>query len=89
MYPEMRKKRLYRDGNKWCAVGLGFRNLALDLAGFGDTQAEAVAELNEADRQNGHNINDFEVGGFCRQCKAWVAEEETMDGCRETDCPCS
>lgn len=81
------QRRLYTDGNVWCAVGPQFRNLAMDKAGFGDTQAEAVANLNAA-RHESKAVEDFEVGGFCRQCTAWVQEEAEMDGCRDPDCPC-
>ncbi len=83
-----RQRRLYRDGNKWCAVGLHFRNLAIDLAGFGDTQVEAVSSLNTLSHEKS-NVKDFEVGGFCRQCTEWVAEEDIMEGCRDPDCPCN
>ena len=78
------KRRLYRDGNKWCAVGLSFRNLAIDKAGFGETQTEAVYNLNSFLK-----VKDFEVGGFCRQCAEWVAEEDVMEGCRDPFCPCN
>ena len=81
------KRRLYMDGNQWCAVPPLFRNLAIDPAGFGDTKVEAVASLNAA-RHEKKSVEDFEVGGFCRQCKDWVPEEQEMDGCRDPDCPC-
>ena len=82
------QRRLYRDGNQWCAVGLHFRNLAVDRAGFGDTQADAVMNLNAA-RHEKAEVEDFEIGGFCRQCKEWVAEEDVMEGCRDPLCPCN
>lgn len=81
------QRRLYMDGNQWCAVGPWFRNLAIDHAGFGNTQSDAVANLNATRREN-LVVKDFEVGGFCRQCKDWVAEKQIMDGCRDPDCPC-
>lgn len=81
------ERRLYRDGNQWCAVGLRFRNLAQDRAGFGSTQEDAVMMLNTITRER-HKVEDFEIGGFCRQCKDWVAEDQEMDGCRDPDCPC-
>ncbi|KKL62129.1 hypothetical protein LCGC14_2188310 [marine sediment metagenome] len=81
------QRRLYMDGNMWCAVGLHFRNLAIDDAGFGETQKEAVANLNTARREN-NTVEDFEIGGFCRQCKVWVEDGLQMDGCRDPDCPC-
>jgi hypothetical protein len=34
-----------RDGNKWCATGAGFINLAESPAGFGDTYLAALADL--------------------------------------------
>ena len=83
--------RLYRDGNAWCAVAPGFRNLAEDVAGFGDTQEEAVASLHKVKRST-LNITlyeaRFEVGGYCRRCKEWVEENIQMDGCCDPDCPC-
>lgn len=33
------------DGDLWCATGPGFRDLQLDLAGFGPTPVEAFADL--------------------------------------------
>ena len=78
-------RRLYRDGDQWCAVGPGF---SINYAGFGDTQAKAVANLNVA-RHEKVKIEDFKVGGFCRRCKEWVAEEDVMEGCRDPDCPCA
>lgn len=81
------KRRLYMGGNQWCAVGPGFRNLAIDPAGFGDTQEAAVAELNATVGESAE-VDEFEVGGFCRRCKEWVREDEDMDGCRDPDCPC-
>lgn len=36
---------IYLDGDKWCAVGPGFRNIQEDAAGFGDTPVEAFADL--------------------------------------------
>lgn len=83
-----RQRRLYMDGNQWCAVGPHFRNLAQDLAGFGDTQEDAVAVLNSVAHEK-KRVEDFEVGGFCHQCKDWVPENETMDGCRDPNCPCA
>ncbi|MEE9598192.1 MAG: hypothetical protein V3V96_15580 [Acidiferrobacterales bacterium] len=79
------QRRLFLDGNQWCATGIGFRNLALDEAGFGDTQEEAIVQLNEPGPRG---VEAFEVGGFCRQCTEWVEEEVQMDGCRDPDCPC-
>lgn len=80
-------RRLYMDGNQWCAVGPWFQNLAIDKAGFGDTQSDAVANLNAARREN-VSVEDFEVGGFCRRCTEWVAKGMEMDGCRDPACPC-
>lgn len=39
---------IYMDGNQWCVVGPGFRNLQQDCAGFGDTPVEAFAALAKA-----------------------------------------
>lgn len=75
------------DGNMWCAVGPHFRNLAIDVAGFGLTQEKAVAELNAVRREN-KSVEDFDVGGFCRQCKDWVEADAQIDGCRDPECPC-
>jgi hypothetical protein len=36
---------LFRDGELWCAAPPGFRNLALDPAGWGSTREEAIANL--------------------------------------------
>lgn len=36
---------IFMDGNQWCAVGPGFRDLQQDHAGFGDTPVEAFADL--------------------------------------------
>ncbi len=82
------QRRLYKDGNQWCAVGLRFRNLAIDNAGFGDTQADAVENLNAVCHEKA-KIEDFEVGGFCRRCTEWVEEGAQMCGCRDPDCPCN
>ena len=38
--------RLFMDGNAWCAVGPHFKCLAIDPAGFGETEEAAVAALN-------------------------------------------
>ena len=81
-------RRLYMDGNMWCAVGPHFRNLAIDDAGFGETHEDAAAQLNIVRRED-KAVEDFEVGRFCGQCKDWVAEEAVMEGCRDPDCPCS
>lgn len=91
MKPYQTKPRLYMDGNMWCAVGPGFRNLALDKAGFGATKTGAVANLNGLHNRvsDKRPVEDFEAGGFCSQCKDWVAEETVMEGCRDPDCPCS
>ncbi len=82
------ERRLYLDGNQWCAVGFGFQNLTINKAGFGDTQSEAVVNLNAARHENAL-VEDFVVGGFCSQCKDWVLEGQEMDGCRDPDCPCA
>jgi len=37
--------RLFRDGNRWCAVGPDFEDLATSPAGFGTTTEEAVEAL--------------------------------------------
>lgn len=39
------KFKTYKDGAKWCAVRLTFVNLQESLAGFGDTEDEARADL--------------------------------------------
>ena len=65
------QRRLYTDGDQWCAVGPHFRNLQEDAAGFGDTQVEAVASLNAA-RHETADVKDFEVGSFCHQSGRWV-----------------
>jgi hypothetical protein len=36
---------LFRDGELWCAAPPGFRNLALDPAGWGSTRDEAISNL--------------------------------------------
>jgi hypothetical protein len=36
---------LFKDGTAWCAVGPHFIDLMKSDAGFGETQAEAVADL--------------------------------------------
>ncbi len=77
------ERRLYMDGKKWCAVGFGFRNLAVDPAGFGDDPEAAVRDLDA-----NMNIEDFVSGGYCRVCKEWVPSDERMDGCRDPGCPC-
>ena len=82
------QRRLYMDGNKWCAVGPHFRNLQQDHAGFGDTKQEAVDDLNRRRCANDY-VWEFEVGGFCRICKEWVPEGVTLDGCRDPNCPCA
>ena len=82
------QRRLYRDGNMWCAVGLHFRNLAVDPAGFGETQELAITDLKRQTRDN-LSLDQFEVGGFCRRCKDWVPEGIEMDGCRDPGCPCN
>ena len=82
--------RLYMDGNMWCAVGPGFIDLATSPAGFGATKTGAVANLNGLVKMNKKRpVDDFVVGGFCRQCKEWVAEEDVMEGCRDPACPCN
>lgn len=81
------QRRLYMDGDQWCAVGPGFRNLAIDPAGFGGTPAAAVTALNAA-RDEAAEVDEFEVGGFCRLCKAWVPVDESVVMCCEPDCPC-
>lgn len=89
MLPEQRKRRLYLDGNMWCAVDIGFRNLAQDPAGFGPTQEEAVAQLLQASpNKQSIDLSSFEVGGFCSRCQEWIVEGEVPDGCRDPDCPC-
>ena len=35
----------FMDGNQWCCVRPGFTDLVECLAGFGDTQPEALADL--------------------------------------------
>lgn len=37
--------RIFKDGDRWCAVGPGFRNLQEDPAGFGPTPHAALANL--------------------------------------------
>lgn len=37
--------RIFRDGNQWCAVGPGFKNLQESPAGFGDTPDAALYAL--------------------------------------------
>ncbi len=39
--------RVYKDGNKWCAVGPGFINLEESNAGFAYTPTGALAALLE------------------------------------------
>ena len=82
------QRRLYMDGNAWCAVGPHFRNLAIDEAGFGDTQSDAVANLNAA-RHESAAVENFEVGEFCHQCGEWVPLGVSTDGCRDPGCPCN
>ncbi len=41
--------RIYRDGDKWCAVLDDFVDLQQSPAGFGDTRTEAVTNLCEGD----------------------------------------
>ncbi len=77
------ERRIYMDGNQWCAVGRGFRNLAEDRAGFGDDPEAAVRDLDP-----NMNIEDFVSGGYCRVCKDWAPSDERMDGCRDPGCPC-
>ncbi len=40
--------RVFMDGDLWCAVFPGFRDLQQDFAGFGRTPKEAREELNRA-----------------------------------------
>jgi len=79
--------RLYRDGNMWCATPHGFQNLAISLAGFGETQQTAVIDLQKHTRKT-IAFDEFEVGGYCRRCREWVPEDVQRDGCRDSDCPC-
>lgn len=39
--------RVFKDGNKWCAVFSEFTNLQESKAGFGDTTEEARRELED------------------------------------------
>lgn len=80
--------RLYMDGNMWCAVMPGFRNLAIDDAGFGETPEDAVADLQ---RRVGAELStdDFVRGDFCKKCKEWIADGISADGCRDPGCPCA
>lgn len=78
--------RLYRDGNMWCAVPPGFRDLAVDDAGFGETQELAVEDLRRRIAAD-LTVEDFVTGGYCRRCTEWVAEDEDMEGCRDPNCP--
>jgi hypothetical protein len=60
---------LLRDGNSWVAVGPDFVDLQRSPAGFGDTQEEAVRELQHELRKQGWPdrrlpaLGDFEVHG--------------------------
>jgi hypothetical protein len=47
-YVETLGGELYMDGDQWCAVGPGFRDLQQDDAGFGTTALEALTELCKA-----------------------------------------
>ena len=38
-------QNIFRDGNQWCAVGPGFKNLQESPAGFGDTPNAALYAL--------------------------------------------
>jgi len=40
----------YMDGNAWCATRPDFINLQESLAGFGDTEQEAIANLVEQEK---------------------------------------
>ena len=82
----VQERRLYMDGNQWCAVGLGFRDLTVDQAGFGDSQADAVAALSAATGDK-FKVEDFVVGGYCRRCQEWWPEGESADGCEDPICP--
>lgn len=81
-----KKAQLFLDGNAWCAVGPYFRDLMQDHAGFGETQGDAVAELNEQRRdEKPLEIHDFIV--VCPRCNApneWGSEP---DGCEDFFCP--
>ena len=79
--------RLYKDGNMWCAVAWHFRDLGQDDAGFGETQEEAVADLQSRCKDR-LKLEYFMVGGFCRRCKDWVQEDTSPEWCADHDCPC-
>ena len=67
------------DGNAWCAVDRGFVDLATSPAGFGDDPEKAVLHLGREIHEN-LNLEDFETGGFCKQCSEWLADADS--------CPC-
>ena len=37
--------KVYKDGDKWCAVNQNFINLQVSLCGFGDNPVEALEQL--------------------------------------------
>ncbi|HML73353.1 MAG TPA: hypothetical protein PKB02_02535 [Anaerohalosphaeraceae bacterium] len=40
--------RVFKDGDKFCAVGLDFEDLQTSKAGFGDTKDEAISQYKAA-----------------------------------------
>lgn len=48
--PQRTTVQVFPDGNQFCAVRPGFVNLQESIAGFGDTEADAVASLINAER---------------------------------------
>lgn len=75
--------KIFKDGDSWCAVGPGFIDLQESLAGFGDTKAEALAELekaeSKAERRRRENIRRWK----CNNC-----EKEFSRATKEDKAPC-
>lgn len=81
--------RLYLDGDMWCAIPPGFRELAVSKAGFGKTKEMAVHNYNmSVSVYRARRVDEFVVGGYCSQCTEWVPEDDVMEGCRDPHCPC-
>lgn len=44
-YAKLRKIKLFKDGNQWCATKSNFKDLQSSPSGFGDTCLDAIGEL--------------------------------------------
>lgn len=80
----MESYKMFKDGKSWCATAPGFINLQESIAGFGDTKAEALRDLENCESKAENRRRESIRTWKCNNCER-VFKRGTLND--EAPCP--